>query len=59
MLWKSLVCLDCPKIKLPSWEVCGSKPNNWTLDFIKILTQIQNKISKVQQKKNFKQFMLK
>lgn len=37
------------QFKLLSWEVCGSKPNSWTLDFIKTLTQIKNEISKVQQ----------
>jgi hypothetical protein len=47
MLWNSLMCLDCPNFKSLSWKVCGSKPNNWTFDFIEILGQIINKISKV------------
>jgi len=47
MLKNNLVCLSCPSFNLLSWELCGSKPNIWALDFIKILTQIKNKISKV------------
>jgi hypothetical protein len=38
--------LDCLKFKSLSWKVYGSKLDNKTFDFIKILAQIINKFSK-------------
>jgi len=52
MLWNSLMHLNCPSFKSLSYNVCGWKLYNWMFDFIKILTQIINKISKFWQNEN-------
>jgi hypothetical protein len=49
MLWNSLMCLNCFSMKSLLWKVCNLELDNWTFDFIKILAQIKNNFSKVQQ----------
>jgi hypothetical protein len=42
------MCVDHLDFKFFSWTVCGSKLGSRTFDFIKILAQIKNNVSKVQ-----------
>jgi hypothetical protein len=51
MLWNNLVCKYYLNLKSLLWKVYGSKLDNGTFDFITILAQIINKISKVWQNK--------
>jgi hypothetical protein len=49
MMWNNLTCLDCLNFKSLLWKVRDSKLDSRTFDFIEILAQIINKISKVWQ----------
>jgi hypothetical protein len=54
MLWNNLVSLDYFSFKSLSWKVSDLNLDRLTFNFIKISTQIMNKISKVwQNEKSF------